>query len=58
MKIATSATKERLLILINQYYYTNNCIINEQNEVYNTKLNKKLGVVKIERKRFVYYAQP
>jgi hypothetical protein len=56
MKIATAPTKERLLTLINQFYYTSNCIINESNEVINTKLNKTLGMVKESKKRFEYHS--
>ena len=56
MKIATAPTKERLLTLINQFYYTSNCIISESNEVINTKLNKTLGMVKESKKRFEYHS--
>ena len=56
MKIATAPTKEKLLKLINEYYYTTNCIITESNEVVNTKLNKTLGVVKQVKGRFEYHA--
>ena len=55
MKIASSPTKERLNIIINEFYYTKNCIINENNEVINTKLNKKLGYVKNVKNRFIYF---
>ena len=54
MKIASSNTKEGLLKLINQYYYSTNCIITEANEVVNTKLNKTLGRVEEKGKRFNY----
>ena len=54
MKIASSSTKEGLLKLINQYYYTTNCIITEANEVVNTKLNKTLGRVEVKGKQFNY----
>lgn len=54
MKIASSNTKEELLKLINQYYYSTNCIITEANEVVNTKLNKTLGRVEEKGKRFNY----
>ncbi len=56
MKIASAPNKERLLTLINQFYYTSNCIINESNEVINTKLNKTLGMVKETKKRFEYHS--
>jgi hypothetical protein len=55
MKIASAPTKERLNNLINEFYYTKNCIINEKNEVFNTKLNKKLGYVKNIKNRFIYF---
>lgn len=56
MKIATSRTKEGLIQLINEYYFSTNCIINEGNTVLNIKLNKVLGEVKQCKKRFIYYA--
>jgi len=54
MKVASSKNKENLLKLINQYYYTTNCIITDSNQVVNTKLNKVSGNVK-ETKRGVEY---
>lgn len=57
MKIAKSRTKEGLLKLINEFYFTNNCIITEANEVVNTKLNKTLGVVKFVRGAYEYHAR-
>lgn len=56
MKIAKSKTKEGLLKLINEYYYTTNCIITDSDEVVNTKLNKTLGVVKLVRGAYEYHA--
>ena len=56
MKIASSPTKENLLKLINEFYFTTNCIISESNEVINTKLNKTLGMVKESKKRFEYHS--
>ena len=56
MKVAKSKTKEGLLKLINEFYYTNNCIIDENNEVINTKLNKTLGVVKLIKGVYEYHA--
>ena len=56
MKIASSPTQERLLKLINEYYFTTNCIIDNDNKVINTKLNKILGEVKKEKNKFVYYS--
>lgn len=55
MKIASALTKDRLLSLINEFYYTKNCIINENDEVFNIKLNKKLGNVKNVKNRFIYF---
>lgn len=56
MKIASSATKDGVLRLIKDFYISDNLIIKDNNEVKNTKLNKVLGFVKVEKKRFVYYA--
>ena len=47
MLLATSPTKKRLLQLINEYFYTNNCIITDDNKVFNTKLNRILDGYKI-----------
>lgn len=55
MKIASAPTKESLLKLINEYYFTNNCIITESNEVVNTKLNRTLGMIKEKKGRFEYH---
>lgn len=55
MKIAKSKTKDGLLKLINEYYYTTNCIITDSDEVVNTKLNKTLGVVKFVRGAYEYH---
>ena len=52
MKIASSDTKEGLIKLINQYYYTTNCTITEANQV--VQLNKTLGRVEEKGKRFNY----
>ncbi len=58
MKVAKSKTKEGLLKLINEYYYTTNCIITDSNGVVNTKLNKTLGIVKLVRGAYEYHAFP
>ena len=36
--------------MIKQYYYTENIIINDENKVINTKLNKELGEIENEEK--------
>ena len=58
MKIAKSKTKEGLTKLINEYYYSTNCVITDSNEVVNTKLNKTLGIVKLVGGAFEYHAFP
>lgn len=57
MKVASSGTKEGLLKLINEFYFTNNCVINEDDTVTDTKLNKVVGEVKQEKRKFIYYAK-
>ena len=47
MLLATSPSKKRLLQLINEYFCTNNCIITDDNKVFNTKLNRVLDGYKI-----------
>jgi len=54
-KICSSSTKEGLLDLINEYYYSSNYIIREDASVFNTKTEKVLGLVKKEKGRFIYY---
>ena len=54
-KIASSPTKERLQKLINEFYYSQNYIITDDNKVYNTKLQKYKGEVRQEKNQFVYY---
>ena len=58
MKIAKSKTKEGLTKLVNEFYFTNNCIITDSDEVVNTKLNKTLGIVKLVSGAFEYHAFP
>lgn len=58
MKVVSAPTQERVLKLINEFYFTTNCIIDENNKVLNTKLNRILGEVKKEKSRFVYYSFP
>jgi len=38
--LASAGNKEDLEKLINKFYYSTNYIITEENEIYNTKLNK------------------
>lgn len=56
MKIASAPTKERLTKLINEFYYSKNYVITISNEVYNTKLDKVVGMVKDTKKgRFEFH---
>lgn len=48
--IASAGTKEDLQEMINQYYFSTNCVITENNEIFNTKKNKVLDGVKVENK--------
>ncbi len=54
MLVATAPTKDRLLTLIKKFYYSENIIISNDNEVFNTKLNKKVGIVTNNKKRFQF----
>ena len=56
MIVATAPTKERILILIKKFYYSENIVITDDNEVLNTKLNKKVGIVTNSKKRFQFLA--
>ena len=52
--IASAGDKENLEKLINEFYFSENCVITENNEVYNKKLDKILEGVKVvySRKRW------
>jgi hypothetical protein len=56
MIVATAPTKERILTLIKKFYYSENIVITDDNEVLNTKLNKKVGIVTNSKKRFQFLA--
>lgn len=49
--IASAGTKEELGKMINEYYFSTNYIITENNEIYNTKKECVLDSVKVEFKR-------
>ena len=49
--IASAGTKEDLEKMINEYYFSTNYIITENNDVYNTKKECTLDTVKVEVKR-------
>jgi len=46
--IASAGTKEEM---INEYYFSKNYVITDQNEVYNTVKEKVLDGVKVENKK-------
>lgn len=54
MLVATAPTKDRLLKLIKDFYYSDNILITDDNKVFNSKLNKELGIVTNTKKRFQY----
>lgn len=56
MIVATAPTKERILTLIKKFYYSENIVITDDNEVLNTKLNKKVGIITNSKKRFQFLA--
>ena len=41
--IASAGTKEELEKMINEYYFSKNYVITDQNEVYNTVKEKSVG---------------
>ena len=53
--ICSSNTIEKLLIMIKQYYYTENIIVNDENKIINTKLNKELGEIVFKNNRYKYF---
>ena len=54
--ICSAPTKEKLLILINEFYCSENYVITEDNKVYNTKLDRFIDNGIIEFKRNRYYS--
>lgn len=54
MKIASAASQERVLEMIKKYYFTENIEIRE-GVVYNTKLNKSLGVIRKVKNRYSFH---
>lgn len=49
--IASAGTKKELEKMINEYYFSKNYTITDQNEVYNTVKEKILDGVRVENKR-------
>lgn len=49
--IASAGSKEALQKCINEYYYSKNYVITEDNKVYNTKLDKYLDSVIVKQQR-------
>ena len=45
--IASSDSKEELTKLINEFYSSENCVITEENQIFNSKLNRILSRVKV-----------
>ena len=56
MLICSSPTKEKLLILINEFYRSKHYIITDDNKVYNTKLDRFIdnGIIEFKRNRYYY----
>ena len=51
MKLATSGSKENIQKLVNQYFYTNNYIIDDNNNIIHSQTGKCLDNFKIECKK-------
>ena len=49
--LATAPTKERLQVMINKFYYSENWIITDDNKAYNSKMNKYAEGVQIINKK-------
>ena len=54
--IYSSPTKEKLLILIHEFYRSKHYIITDDNKVYNTKLDRFIdnGIIEFKRNRYYY----
>ena len=54
--ICSSPTKEKLLILIHEFYRSENYIITNDNKVYNTYLNMFIdnGIIEFKNNKYYY----
>ena len=54
--ICSSPTKEKLLILINEFYRSKHYIITDDNKVYNTKLDRFIdnGIIEFKNNKYYY----
>ena len=48
--LASAGSKNKLQKMINDFYCSENWIIDEENNLYNTKLNKFANGVRVEKK--------
>lgn len=54
--ICSAGNKEDLQKMINEYFFSQNYIITDNNRVYNTKLEKYIdNTVEIKRGRYCFY---
>lgn len=54
--LLSCGTKEDLQKMINEYYYSTNYIITDDNRAYNTKLDKYLdNIIEFKRNRWYFY---
>lgn len=51
MKLATAGSKENIQKIVNQYFYTNNYIINDNNNIIHLQTGECLDNFKIELKK-------
>lgn len=54
-KVCSSGSIEGLTKLINQFYLSENWIINDKLEAYNTKLQKMAGKIELKRNKYTFY---
>ena len=55
MKICSASSQEGLIKLIKEYYSTENIEVRKNGVVYNTKLNKSLGVIIVKINRYSFH---
>ena len=48
--LASAGSKNKLQKMINEFYFSDNWIIDEENKIFNTELNKFASGVKVEKK--------
>lgn len=55
IKVCSSPTKDGILNMIKKFYFSENIEMWENFEVWNTKLNRQVGIIKLRKGRYIYF---